>query len=277
MLREIAFITLPLTLPLALLACGDDAGTITSTVYGEEFIEEGIPASELVDGWAVAFDKFLVSIGDTKAKAGEGGVEVGLDGFFLVDLAAASGGAGHELASFAAPGGTYDHYAYRLAPAADAAAVNVSTADADAMRAAGYSIRVVGSATKAGVTKTFDWGFTLKVTHAHCEVREAIDGNAASIEATIHADHLFYDDAVSAEPDVAFQLIADADADADGAITLAELAAKDIRAEARYQVGSLEDPAGAAIVNLRQYIEYQATTLGHINGEGHCADTIVAP
>ena len=30
------------------------------------------------------------------------------------------------------------------------------------------------------------------------------------------------------------------------------------------------DAAGGAITNLRQYLELQATTLGHINGEGHC-------
>jgi hypothetical protein len=268
-------------LPLLALACGDEAGTITATVYGEEFIEEGIPADAFSDGWAIAFDRFLVSIGGVAAKAGEGGREVGEPGFFLVDLAQASGGDGHELATFDAPGGTYDHYGYRLAPDPAATAVNVQAADAAAMKAAGYSIWVQGSATKGGVTKTFDWGFTLKLTHAHCEVSEKIDGNAVTMQATIHADHFFYDDAVAEEPDLAFQLIADADgmagAPADGAISLAELAAVDIRAQPRYQVGSSRDPAGNAITNLRQYLELQATTLGHINGEGHCEDLAVMP
>ncbi len=269
------------TLPLLAVACGEEAGTITATAYGEELIEEGIPADVFGDGWSVAFDQFLVSIGGVAAKAGERGAEVGEPGFFLVDLAQASGGEGHELATFDAPGGTYDHYGYRLAPDPAATAVNVQAADAAAMKAAGYSIRVKGSATRGAVTKTFDWGFTLKLTHAHCDVSEEVDGNAVTMQSTIHADHFFYDDAVSEEPGVAFQLIADADGlagtPADGAITLAELAAVDIRSQTRYQVGSNRDPAGNEITNLRQYLELQATTLGHINGEGHCEDLIVMP
>lgn len=262
-----------------LLACGsDEAGTITSTVYGEAFIEDGIPADVFSDGWSVAFDRFLVSIGSVAAKAGESGPEVGESGYFVVDLAQPSDGAGYELATYAAPAGTYDHYGYRIAPVAGATPVNAAAGDAAAMVLAGYSIWIRGSATKGAVTKSFDWGFTLKLTHAHCEVSEKVDGNAITVQSTIHADHLFYDDAVSEEPNVAFQLIADADTSpADGVITLTELAAIDIRSQARYQVGSNRDPAGNAITNLAQYVAHQATTVGHINGEGHCEDLIVAP
>jgi hypothetical protein len=277
MLRKLAITTLS----LLAAACSESPGTITATVYGEDFIEEGIPAAAFSDGWSVAFDRFLISIGSIAAKAGEGAREVGVPGFFLVDLAQASGGEGYELATFDAPGGTYDHYGYRIAPDQAATPVNVQAADATAMKAAGYSIRVVGSATKPGATKSFDWGFTLKLTHAHCEVSSKVDGNGVTVQSTIHADHFFYDDAVSEEPEVAFQLIADADgmagSPADGAITPAELAAVDIRSQTRYQVGSNRDPAGNAITNLRQYIELQATTLGHINGEGHCEDLLVMP
>lgn len=272
------------TIAIASLCCSlgacssDEAGTITSTVYGEEFIEDGIPADVFSDGWSVAFDRFLVSIGSVAAAAGEGGEEVGEPGYFVVDLAQSSAGEGYELATYPAPGGTYDHYGYRIAPAADAVPVNAAAADATAMGAAGYSIWVRGSATKGAETKTFDWGFTLKLTHAHCDVTEKIDGNAITVQSTIHADHLFYDDAVSEEPNVAFQLIAEADTSpADGVITLTELAAIDIRSQTRYQVGSIRDPAGNEITNLAQYVTHQATTVGHINGEGHCEDLIVNP
>jgi hypothetical protein len=278
MSRNLTIASLLSLTSVALLAgaCTDDApGTITATVYGEDFIEEGIPADAFGDGWAVSFDKFLVSIGGVAAKAGERGREVGDPGFYLVDLAQASGGEGHELATFAAPAGTYDHYGYRLASSADAAPVNVDAAAAAAMKAAGYSIWLAGSATNGAATKTFDWGFTLKLTHAHCDVSEKIDGGAATMQATIHADHFFYDDAVSEEPGVAFDLVAASDDDGDGAVTLDELELTDLRAETRYQVGSNKAPDGSDIVNLRQYIEYQATTLGHINGEGHCEDVIV--
>lgn len=264
-------------LPLLLAAaCGDDpaSGTITATVYGEEFIEEGIPADEFSDGWAITFDTFLVSIGNVAGKAGEGGKEVGDTRFYVVDLAQASGGNGFELSTFEAPGGYYDHYGYQLRAEPTAIAVNADPGAAAAMQAMGYSLWVRGSATNGTVTKTFDWPFTLKLTYAHCDLGGSVDGNNLVAQATIHADHLFYDDAVSDEPNLAFQLIADSDADGDGTITLEELAATDIRGEARYQVGSLVHPSGVAIENLRQYIELQVVTLGHINGEGHCEDQL---
>jgi hypothetical protein len=268
-------------LPALAIACSDPApGTITATVYGEELIEEGIPADVTSDGWSIAFDRFIVSIGDLAARAGDAAA-VAEPSFYLVDLAQPSGGAGVALATLAAPGGSYDQFSYRLAPSPSATAVNVSAADAGVMAAAGRSIWVTGRATRGAVTKVLDWGFTSKIAHSRCEVESSVDGDTVTMQATIHADHLFYDDAVSEEPNVAFQLIADADgADGtrpDGAITLAELRAIDLRALARYQVGSLRDPAGTAIANLRQYVEHQATTLGHVNGEGHCAGLEVAP
>lgn len=269
---------LPLILSLVAAGCGDDPGTIVATTYGEVFVEEGIPASEFSDGWAVTFDKFLVSVGDIKAQAGHHVPEVGFDDYFIVDLARSSSGEGWPLGSFAAPAGTYDHFGYRIAPSADATSVNL-TADADAadLKQRGHSIRVVGSATKGDVTKAFDWSFALAISHAHCDLELAIDGDDGVMQATIHADHLFYDDAVSAEPELAFDLIASADGAAgagpDDVITLNELDNVDIRTQSRYQVGSLRALDGSEITNLRQYLELQVGTIGHINGEGHC-DTV---
>ena len=49
---------------VAISGCADDAGTgtLAITAYGEEFIEEGIPADKLSDGWAIAYDKFEVTL-----------------------------------------------------------------------------------------------------------------------------------------------------------------------------------------------------------------------
>lgn len=276
--------TLASTVALTLPACASDPspGTLAVSVWGEGFIEDGIPADELIDGWAIGFDAFVVSIGNTVGRAGEDGTDVGDPAFRLVDLAQPTGGAGHPLVQLTdAPGGTYDHFGYELRAEPTATALNVDAATAAAMAAGGYSLWVRGAATKGAESRTFDWGFTTKLTFLHCDLGGEVDGNTLAARATIHADHLFYDDAVSDEPNVAFQLIADADgADgttADGAITMAELAAVDLRGQARYQVGSLRDPAGAAIVNLGQYLIHQVTTVGHINGEGHCEESIARP
>lgn len=247
------------TLALPLVACTDDAGapgTIQVMAWGEGYIEDGIPAEDVSDGWAIAFDEFTVSIGGTAAKAGEGGGEVGDTDMKTVDLAIATNGTGTEIASYAAPAGAYDHFGYRL-----------------------EQLHVRGSASKPGAaTKTFDWTFPMRLAYAHCEMAAMIDGNTTTMTATIHADHLFYDDAVSDEPGVAFDIFAAADTDGDHVVTLDELAVKDITTEARYQVGSLREPiTDLTITNLKQYVFLQATTVGHINGEGHCEDVIVQP
>jgi len=276
--------TLITSLSLFTIGCGgEEAGTITATVYGEEFIEEGIPVAAgedpgFSDGWTLGFDKFLVSIGNAKADLR---ADASAPEFYIVDLSKASSGNGVEITSFDAPGGDYKRYGYTLKSDANATGANADAADVTAMKAAGYSIWIKGTANKSGVTKTIDWGFKMQLAYSNCEMDLSVDGDDVEMQSTIHSDHLFFDDATSPEPEIAFQLVADADgkggAAADGMITLAELAATDIRTQTRYQVGSLRDIRGQAITNLEQYIQVQATTVGHINGEGHCADVSVTP
>ena len=55
-----------------------------------------------------------------------------------------------------------------------------------------------------------------------------------------------------------------ADADDDGEITQAELEAYNITVLPNYGVGSLP------IDNMWEYISHMTSTLGHIDGEGHC-------
>ncbi len=54
------------------------------------------------------------------------------------------------------------------------------------------------------------------------------------------------------------------DGDGDGQVTLAELEAVDI-APLGYTVGKFGE-----VRDLRQFVTHLTTTLGHIDGEGHC-------
>ena len=75
-------------------ACGTEGeGTVAVTAYGESFIEDGIPASEVGDGWAVDFSRFDVSIEDVTVA----GADITVPG--SVDLSESSSGEGHELGS----------------------------------------------------------------------------------------------------------------------------------------------------------------------------------
>lgn len=252
-----------------LTACAPGEGTLEVSVYGEEFIEDTIPADAFVDGWTVTFDKFLVSVGDiTLAQAGSAPA-ASEPRFQIFDISQTSNGAGFPVTAALVDAGAYDDLGFRIAPSKNAVAGNASEADAALMRDGGLSVYAAGKAERAGATVRFAWGFATNTHYTRCESTAVVGaGETAAAQLTIHGDHLFYDDLFSAEPNVAFDLIAAADTDADGEVTQAELAATDIRALANYQVGDLTE-----IVDLWAFIEQQTTTLGHIDGEGHCEFT----
>jgi len=126
-------------------------------------------------------------------------------------------------------------------------------------------VLVEGRATKGAQTVAFSWGFTAATTYDPCHSGgEVADGGVATVQITIHGDHLFYDDAVSEEPSLRFGDLALADADGDGTLTTDEMSAYGILALDHYGVGSLD------IDNLWEFVSHMTSTLGHIDGEGHC-------
>lgn len=241
--------------------CNDEAaqGRLAVTIYGEEYIEDRIPAADMIDGWEVTFSKFLVAVGGVEADG------TPLEGGYVFDLRQSSGGTGHGVGGVEVEAGVVEILDYTVGPASADATGNASADDVAAMADAGDSIWVAGTAVREDVTMSFQWHFATTTPYVACETAQDVpsDGEATS-QITIHADHLFYDDLDSAEPNVAFDLIASADADADGDVTEAELRALDITGQARYQVGSRD------ITDLWSFIEAQTETLGHIDGEGHC-------
>src|SRR5688572_26408740 len=118
---------------LALCACGEEdtgEGSVAVTAYGEAFIEEGIPADAMDDGWAVSFESFEVSIRDVEVA----GVAVSVEP--SVDVSEASNEAGHEIGSARVPEGAYGNGSFTI-----------------------ERIEVVGTASRGADSKTFDWVF----------------------------------------------------------------------------------------------------------------------
>ena len=265
------------TIIVALTACEPAESELQVRVYGEAFIEEGIPADVFADGWALRFDRFLVSPGEARVSApASAGTIAGSEPLQVSALPRPSTGAGQLVASAMVPVGAYREAAYQIAPYVeydlsygDEFVESDATAeDRELMKTGGFSVYVAGAATKGAVTKTFAWGFATRTSYSACEADVEVEGpDPDSVEITVHGDHLFYDDLFAEEPNVAFDLVAGADVDGDGAVTRAELEAVDLRPLANYQVGS------TGIVDLWRFIEHQTTTLGHINGEGHCQST----
>lgn len=252
---------------LALLAACDSGveGELSVQIYGEEFIEAGIPADVFADGWSVTFDSFLISVGQVAVAEAGAAAAVEEPRFQIFDLAVDSSGAGQVVAKGTVPGGAYDETRYVVAPGADAVAGNASAEDVARMVDGGFSVYIAGAARKGDRTLNFAWGFATHTNYDPCASKAVVDAGApAAVQLTIHGDHLFYDDLFSETPSVRFELIAGADTDGDGDITRAELEAVDIRPLANYQVGSTD------IVDLWSFIAHLTSTLGHIDGEGHC-------
>ncbi len=220
---------------LALAACtGSEEGNVDVTIYGEDFIEKGIPAEEMADGWSVTFDRFVVTLDEVVV----GGVDV--PSADPTDISVDTDGSGHAFGSASVPAGEHTGSSYVLA-----------------------RVEFTGSASKDGVTKTFDWVFDEEVHYTGCETTTAVvSGEATTFQVTVHADRYFYDSLVADEPQVVFQALADADADADGEITRAELEAADI--------GAYDPGSAGGVDDLWSWLSTQNTTLGHADGEGPC-------
>ena len=247
---------------LILCACdGAEAGegTLRVTAWGEGFIEEGIPADAFVDGWSVTFDTFLGSLSEIDAE------EAGLEGTHVLDLSKSSAGAGQELGPLTVAAGRRPILSWSLAPATSDAVTDIDDKVLDAMVGANASIWARGTARRGDEVKTFDWALDTRSRYVECDTGVSLAaGETQDAVLTVHADHLFYDDLDAEDPGVAFDLIAAADMDLDGAITLDELRAQSLSGQTRYQVG------GRDIDDLHGFIVEKARTVGHINGEGHC-------
>ncbi|HWB80475.1 MAG TPA: hypothetical protein VG755_36170 [Nannocystaceae bacterium] len=249
------------TTMFCLAACAGDEdanGTLAVRIYGEEFIEEGIPADVFNDGWTIQFSKYLVAIDQVNAEDAED------DGRYVFDIHQSTGGDGREVTSLEVPSGD-QLLGFRIAPGGAPTGGNASDADKAMMMSAGIGLFVEGVATKDTQMISFALGFDSDTTYHECEVIEGVSADSeATTTITIHADHIFYDDLESMTPNTSFDLVAASDADMDGTVTKEELLARDITTEARYQVGSQE------IDNLWDYMNALSRTVGHIDGEGEC-------
>ena len=239
--------TLAAVLPLA--ACGGTA-TWAPETWGEDFIEAGIPADTFADGCSADFDHFWVRVTAAALVDGDDQEVAGLDAPVVVDLVPAGP---HLLPTIEADAGFYDTARFGIGPGA---------ADPDLGEAA---IRVVGAVTCAADTVSFDLSFDAATTY-DCDPEDLtlVRGESVGTQLTVHGDHLFYDSLEGADAEVRGQAYIDADADLDGVLTAAELAATPV-APLGYDVGSQGD-----VADLYSFVDSLVGALGHIDGEGHC-------
>lgn len=232
----IAAITLSLV-AAGTFACDSEntgQGKVKVSMYGESFVEMGIPAQEMSDGWAIKFDRFIV----TAKQVAVAGVNIPVAQ--TIDLAVASSGMGHPIGNAMVPAGAHKAPSFAIT-----------------------RVEVSGKANKGNVHKSFNWVFDQNTHYANCETTTTVaDQGVAAFQITMHADHFFYDSLVAAEPRLRFQALADADRNNDSMITRAELEAAGI--------GSYDPGSSAKVPNLWAWLVAQSQTLAHVDGEGHC-------
>jgi hypothetical protein len=279
---------------LSALGCSDPTdqgkGTEDFTTWGEEFIEEGIPAGDgtsgFVDGWSLKYDKFLVNFHDITVADAAGHVVAQLDTPRFVDNTKLGV---KELVTFPdLDAKAYTQVSYAIKPAVPGEQI-VGDADPDdlaMMVEQGLSFYVEGSAEKPDpddgtntIRKTFHWGFKTQTEYLDCHSAEedgvstegvvVTNGQTDTSQLTTHGDHLFYDSLQAgdnAKPTyIRFEEKAAADdaGDGDGEITLAELCQAHIDP-------SLYNTSGLPGATIGDFVISLARTIGHFRHEGEC-------
>ena len=263
--------------------CGDDTGpsgeqgTITFTSWGEEYIEQEIPTDIFEDGYSIHYDKFLVLISNITVADEEGTVAASDENAYLIDHTETGVKELVKFEGLEAKSYTLVHYETSPAERSKIKVVGSATeADADMMADKGYHVYIEGTLSKGGDSKTFKWGFGIPTLLDECEGE--IDGKLTEgavvtsggddvIELTIHGDHFFYDDLQSPDAVVRGDAVFNADADDDGEVTQAELAAiplVDLPAD-QYGTGGVE-----GVNDLGAFVGFLSRTIGHYRGEGEC-------
>jgi len=254
---------------LAVISGCAQTGTLSVETWGEEFIEQGLPAEVFADGWAIGFDAFLVSLAAVEISSVDSAAVSTLQTPAIFDLVQPGPVAVVDVGEVEAK--RYDQVGATVAPAADAVAGSASAEDTARMTAGEHSVLVEGTATKGADSFTFAWTFQTATRYADCQGEDGAGlvvrgGEANTMQLTVHGDHLFYDDLAAEGAVLRADAIFAADANEDGAVTQAELSAVDLSTLPVDQYGNAGDAE-----SLGDFITALSRTLIHFNGEGECS------
>ncbi|MFN0064154.1 MAG: hypothetical protein ACKVPX_16730 [Myxococcaceae bacterium] len=281
-------------------------GRVQVFVQAEESIPEGIEPGmgdeNIVDGWRVTYDKFLVALGDFRAsRSANPQDELAFNGVHVLDLVQLPTG-GAVIAEFDdVLAARWDEVGFSLrnATAASVQGEGVSASDYALMTNNGYTLWIEGQINKPGgqqclpsnpadcaarSTVTFAWGLRVPTVFAGCaseggEPGFAVpSGGVAQVEPTIHGDHWFFTHITQGE-EIATrraQWVADVDVNRDGVAALSELAATPAAQLLTSTLGyNLTGSLLPSIQTVRDYLEAQARTLIDYQGDGECEDRTI--
>jgi len=242
--------------PWCLLAMACGGGTWEVTVSGAGGVEDAIPVSAFADGCSVSFSGVQVVFTAISLQSADEAVAEALTGPGVWELTEPGP---HRVASMDAPAGHYDRVQVAIAPAPGATLHGLDSYDEAS------SLAIAGTLSGPDSTVAFDWHFALNHTWLCAPADLTLPpGGADGTAVTVWGDHLFYDGLTNADAVLRGLPVLGADADADGAVTLDELAAVDVAALG-YRVGGRTD-----VRTLRDQVEALASQIVHLDGATEC-------
>jgi hypothetical protein len=281
----------------SLAACGG-TGTVQVFIAAEDTIPDGLEPGtgeeNIQDGWKVTYDKFLLAIGNLRARRSAApGEELSDPKVYVLDMKALPAG-GYVLASFQAADQRWDKVGFDIPNASSAALKGDVTSQADyaMMVAGGYSVYFEATVEKAGgqscrptmpndcvarERQTVKWGVKAGTAFDDCappmgDAGFAVPtGGAVQVKPTVHGDHWFFTNITQGveQTERRAQWIVDSDLNRDGDTTIEELKmvnAADVFESPTYNVSGAIIPVNTAY----DYLLAQASTLGDYQGEGEC-------
>lgn len=311
--------TSALAVSAALFGCGDDeagvgTGSLTVLLETEEVIVDGLsPGDEgenIQDGWAVDFEKYIVTIGSIDAHlATDDSIEAESGDVYVVDLTEAPG-SGFDLWELDELAEGRWNFGYATPGAADGSTrhPSVSESDYEEMVDNDWTYLIDGELTQddgqscppaaladpgdkdangntSGDNDCYDapkvrfmFGASAETGFTDCRIDGSrgfavTEGGTQTVSASIHGDHLFFNGFPEGSEGGVRRLaqwLADCDLDLDGVVTQAEL-----EAIAPAQLPELDDryQLGGAPIDIDDMYDYviaQLKTQGHFQGEGEC-------
>lgn len=277
-----------------LAACSNDGGTGTGGsgnvqifVVPEDSITNGLdPGTELEnvqDGWTIKYDRYLVAIGNFRARRSDTGETLSDPSVYILDLKGAptSGYVAKEFTGASAV--RWDKFGYDV-PNAKAGAkplAPTTQADADLMIQNGYSVYYEGYGEKAGAKITFKWGFAAGTAFDDCASPDGAPGFAVpaggtvQVKPTLHGDHQYFDN-VTQGVEITRRLaqwLRICDKDGSGELTIAELKVCDVVTalpQPPYDLTAVRDQDGDGKLSVFDYVNSQMRTFGDYQGDGEC-------
>jgi len=286
----------PLALAIATTAsaCSSDGGSnaggtgaVQIIVVPEESITGGIEPGtgdeNMQDGWTVTYSRYLVAVGNFRARRSDTGDTLGDPTVYVLDLknAPASGYVTKEFAGVAAV--RWDKFGYDVANARPGAKGLPPTAqtDVDLMTSQGLSVYFEGTAAKGADTIAFKWGFRTGTSFDDCATSDGLAGFAVpaggtvQIKPTLHGDHQYFDNVTQGVEITKrrAEWMKTCDKDGNKTLTLEELKQCDAAIALPtppYDLAGVKDQDGDGKLTVFDYVSSQLRTFGDFQGDGEC-------